>query len=246
MRRKKFMSIFCLPYGGKVVIRLYPFVFLTFIMEIDLHLHSNLSDSKHSYSEIINFILKSNIKVFSITDHNYIKEDLDRVKKIADKNNVNFVEGIEISTKYHDGDLALHILGYSNKFDKRRLNKNLKKTIEGYNTRAKKIIKSLNSSDDKLNFSFEKLFSEINSKYLSRNHIADKVSEKLNLSFDKALRLSYVYLKENWMIEPANAIKLINKSGGIAVLAHPLKTLKSLKDEKKITVLFSRQRSKGS
>ena len=53
-------------------------------MLVDLHIHTSASDGTQNPDEILPEIIKRNIKLFSITDHNTIKNTLimqEKVKK---------------------------------------------------------------------------------------------------------------------------------------------------------------------
>lgn len=76
---------------------------------IDFHVHSYVSDGTNSPREIINMAYDKKIKAIALTDHDSI-EGINEAQGEADRLNIDFLQGIEISTSYGYGRL-LHILG---------------------------------------------------------------------------------------------------------------------------------------
>lgn len=86
-----------------------------FFENVNLHIHSNLSDGKSSVEEIYEKF--KHLKYFSITDHN----DIESYKFFEGKNCQNYVIGVEFDCWFRG--VLVHILGYG--FDPN--NENLKK-----------------------------------------------------------------------------------------------------------------------
>ncbi len=72
---------------------------------VDLHIHSDLSDGKMSVQDIIGYAEKYNMHYISITDHN----SLGAYYSSAENNN-KIIEGVEFDC-IHKG-IFIHILGY--------------------------------------------------------------------------------------------------------------------------------------
>lgn len=200
-------------------------------MKIDLHTHSYFSDGECSPEVVILEAEKCKVSVFSITDHNVVGYD-ENVKKAAKVRNVNFVEGIEVSTLYRwsDSTISLHVLGYSKSFNRSFLQKTLSGTIHGYNERAKKIITKLNQEFPIIHLDFERIKSENREAYISRNTLARLLTENIkNLSIKEALK-QYVFVEEDdgWMIETEESFRIIEKAGGVPVLAHSGRELRKM------------------
>ena len=84
--------------------------------KIDLHLHTKWSDGEDSTTELLDNIIKSGVKFFSITDHDTIKGNIDfvtpeNIKKLSE-NNIKFVTGIEVSTICHGQEIHVVALDY--------------------------------------------------------------------------------------------------------------------------------------
>lgn len=198
--------------------------------KFDLHLHSNLSDGDYPPSEVIRIAKKNGLKAISITDHNTCYGS-NLKKKLADKKNLFYIHGVEISTLYQG--VEIHILGYGRKLKNNFLDLKLKKTVDGYNRRALKIF-------DKVKKSILTDLKDINSKEvkkiknlklpLTKYDIAKFIAEKLKMKNSDVLKLfankgSVAYVPYGkWAMTPIQAINIIHKAKGAAILAHPGET----------------------
>lgn len=178
--------------------------------------------------------------MFSITDHNYISPDIKKIERQASKKGIILIQGIEISSYDADSQISMHILGYSRNFDIDKINKSLEDVVCGYNMRAKKIIKKLNSKYKGLKLDFNSVLKKGESSFVSRNLIASELVKfykkdiKKRYPIKQALAEAYIKEKDNsWMISPNKAIEIITACGGKPVLAHPGKIIKLLKNNKK-------------
>lgn len=77
----------------------------------DFHAHSNFSDGILSPAELVEFAAKNGIAQLSLTDHDTI-EGLQEAVESARKESVNFVPGIEFTTRMEGVAKSVHILGY--------------------------------------------------------------------------------------------------------------------------------------
>lgn len=203
-------------------------------MKIDLHTHSYFSDGESSPEQIIVESKNNQVSLLSITDHNTIQYD-ENIVKIAQKNNINFIEGIEISTlhTFPDSTISLHVLGYSKEFNRKMLSQHLKKTVDGYNSRAQKIVDKLNREFPELHLNFELIKENSHEVYVSRNTLARLLSDHLKtISIKEALK-QYVFIEEDdsWMMKTQDSFLLIAKSGGVPVLAHSGRELRRMGTE---------------
>ena len=197
-------------------------------MLYDLHLHSFYSDGEERPKRIFDRALASKVRGIAITDHNGIHQKTKQIVAKVKRCNIDAFEGIEISSQmsYGNNDISLHILGYSLDFNAKNLNKNLKKTILGYEMRAKQIIKKCNKLGIPINYN--KLRKQSNEFYISRNTIAKEILKYRKITLKEALKIAFVDEKENWFLSPFQVISLIKESGGMPVLAHPGRLLPQL------------------
>ena len=184
----------------------------------DLHIHSNYSDGIKSPEEIIDSAIKDNIKYISITDHDSI------AAQYITKNNyeeINIIPGIELSSEYRE--MELHILGYFMDID----NKHLQEVVNELNIqrikRVEEILFKLKKYDIKLEL--EDLAIDIDAT-VGRSHVANAmVREGYFDNYKSAFRNFLVQGKPGYVkgfrLNYRDCIDVTNKSGGVAVLAHP-------------------------
>lgn len=206
-------------------------------MFYDLHLHSSYSDGENTPEDILRCAMKTGVRGIAITDHNGISPEIKQIKTFIADFDIDFLEGIEISSQMspRHKNLNLHILGYSSNFDIKKINRNLRKTIIGYENRAKQIIKKCNKLGIPINYN--KLKKQNNELYVSRNTIAKEILKYRKITLKEALKIAFIDEKENWFLSPFQVISLINKSGGIPILAHPGKLIPQLLERHSKSIL---------
>ena len=199
--------------------------------KVDLHIHSYFSDGECAPKSILKQLCSKDVSIFSLTDHNFILNSNDNIKRMARAEGISFIEGIEISSLDRHLNMSFHILGYSSNFDKSSLNKCLQGTIDGYDDRAKRIINKLNQKFPDIHFNFQHMKGKGREAYLSRNTIAKELCSKLGnrVSMMEALK-KYVFIKEDnsWMLTPQECFKMIKGAGGVSILAHSGNILRGL------------------
>ncbi|MFH1193168.1 MAG: PHP domain-containing protein [Candidatus Jorgensenbacteria bacterium] len=199
--------------------------------KIDLHLHTSYSDGEDSFRDIFEKIRRNNLSLFSICDHNYISYETIKTKNLANSNNITFLQGVEISCVDRVTGESLHVLGYSQDFDIRRLNEFLQPIVDEYNKRANKIIEKLNNKYVGLKLDFNEIRQRKTEVYTSRNTIAAELIKflgKEQITMKEAIKESFVEENDLWMIDSKEAIQIINDAGGFAVIAHPGKIIKDV------------------
>ncbi|MBR3839555.1 MAG: PHP domain-containing protein [Erysipelotrichales bacterium] len=193
---------------------------------VDLHLHSTASDGQYTPAELMTKVKEAGITRCALTDHDTIA-GVQEARVACESLGIEFVAGIEISTKE---DVEQHILGYN--IDE--TNEELIASCEFFKNertkRAKKIYQYLHDNGVDLELgSVERIAGSDN---LGRPHFAQAMYEQGYVSnvreaFDKYLATPE-FEKNNFRkyCTYKEAIELIHKAGGIAVLAHPGSTKK--------------------
>lgn len=184
----------------------------------DLHIHSNYSDGVKSPEEIIKTAIKDNIKYISITDHDSISS------QYVTKNNykeINIIPGIELSTEYKE--MELHILGYFMDIDNNELQELAKELNTQRIKRVEDILFKLNKYDIKLDI--EDLAIDIDAT-VGRSHVANAMVKKGYFdNYKSAFRNFLIQGKPGYVkgfrLNYKECIDVINKAGGVAILAHP-------------------------
>lgn len=187
-------------------------------MYINLHAHSRYSDGTCEIKDLIRFAKSRGVSYFSITDHDTFNGYTEIEKK--DLEGINFISGVEISTKNHD---YLHILGYGIDPGDSEFERKLSEFRERRILRVKEIIYRLQKQG------IEITFEELNIRSFStvgRPHIADVLVKKGYGKTRSEVFLKYLVEGKPAYVEPKGpeineVIDLIKSSKGFAVLAHP-------------------------
>lgn len=187
--------------------------------KFDLHLHSNNSDGSSSVKELVETVVKSGIKIFSLTDHDTVNGIREVEKYIPE--GIKFIKGVELTCRVDN--INCHILGYGINPEA----KELTELIElGKKLRRQKLETRIKYLKEVWNIELTKeeldwLYSR---KSVVKTHIAN-ILVKRGLS-DNNVDAMKKYLDNcktgNTKFDGRLAIETIKKSGGIPVWAHPL------------------------
>jgi 3',5'-nucleoside bisphosphate phosphatase len=206
---------------------------VSYLMTIDLHVHSTSSDGKFTVQEIISEAKSRKISFLSITDHDSMSCQTYAVAE-AKKAGVRYVSGVELNVtfahpKFHEGkSVSLDFLGYQFNPDDSALESKLTIMAKYREERAAKILDNLNVEFEKEKIpaltteDFKRIEESVDGT-LGRPHIADYLVKKgvvqsRQEAFDRYLVKCDVpkyplYLEE--------ASKIVRGAGGKLVLAHP-------------------------
>lgn len=187
-------------------------------MYINLHAHSKYSDGTLDIKDLFEIVKKKNISYFSLTDHDTLNGYNDIKNEYLQ--GINFISGVEISTKDHD---YLHILGYG---IKKNL-KNFKEQLLDFRQKRISRIKDIILKLQKLGIDIK--YSDLNISDLStvgRPHLADALIKKGYGKTRSEVFFKYLVEGRPAYVEPrgpdiGEAVELIKRTGGFAILAHP-------------------------
>lgn len=189
---------------------------------IDLHTHSTASDGSLSPSELVDHALSKGITRLALTDHDTM-DGLEEAMRRAAQRNLSFVPGVEISAEFREK--TMHILGFGIDPGNVFLNEKLKILRRSRSDRNPKIIERLNEKGFAL--TMEEVAAVSGGKVIGRPHMAKVLFEKGYVSsvqeaFDLYLAKGKPCYVDKFRFEPAEAVSVIIRGGGMPVLAHPL------------------------
>jgi predicted metal-dependent phosphoesterase TrpH len=169
--------------------------------------------------QIMKIAYKKQIKCLSITDHDTIDSQF-AVENLSSHYDINIVPGLELSTEYKEREI--HILAYFIDINNIALKESLNKIKLSREERVKNIVLKLNSLG--IDVSYEEIRNE--NITLGRPHIAKILVDKgyannTKEAFQQFLIKGKSAYVDRYKIEYKEALKLIVKCNGIAVLAHP-------------------------
>jgi predicted metal-dependent phosphoesterase TrpH len=191
----------------------------------DLHIHTHYSDSTQSPLEVVKHAQQQGLGCIAITDHDTI-EGVQPTQEIAQGLGLEVIAGIEMSSEWQGKDI--HVLGYFLDCANPFLLKSIKLMQDARIDRMQKMIEKLKKLGID-NINLEEVCALTQSKSVGRPHLATLLKSKgwvktLKAAFEKYLDENAPAYVPKYKQSPYEAIELIQKSGGVAVLAHPMLT----------------------
>ncbi|NLD61938.1 PHP domain-containing protein [Candidatus Sumerlaeota bacterium] len=188
----------------------------------DLHIHSLFSDGTDTPRSIVAKASDLCLRAIAITDHdtmNGVPEALESGREYG----VLVIPGVELSVDSPCG--VIHLLGYGISWNDIGIQGIFRRIIEGRVERNVKIIEKLCSLGMELSMAEVKSLAG-NCDVVGRPHIAKALIMKKYASspeevFTKYLGSGGKAYAERYRPKLAEAVDIIHKSGGVAVVAHP-------------------------
>lgn len=189
---------------------------------IDLHTHSTASDGTDTPSELINKALSQGITTLALTDHDSIDGWEEALS--ANRAPLSLVLGAEVSTITADG-ISVHILGLLFDGEDKQMQTMLNETRDQRIPRMRKMVELLTADGIKVTMD-DVMRAAPAGATVGRPHLADALVElgvikSRDEAFADLLSNGSKYYVENIAPTPEEAIALIRKAGGVAVIAHP-------------------------
>ncbi|MCC4797400.1 phosphatase [Enterovibrio norvegicus] len=192
-------------------------------MLFDLHSHTTASDGRFSPAELVKRAVDFRVQVLAITDHDTVAgiEPAKQAVLEADLP-LHIVNGIEISTVWQNKDI--HIVGLNIDLDSPELNALIAQQAERRDVRAEQIAERLEKH--RMPGALEGTKALAGDVPLTRAHFARWMVEQGHVKNMQAVFKKYLtrgnpgYVPPNWCTI-AEAVDVIHKAGGQAVIAHP-------------------------
>lgn len=187
---------------------------------IDLHTHSTASDGARTPSEVVRAAKAAGLAAIALTDHDTLG-GLAEASAEGVKTGVRVVQGIELSAV--EGQHETHILGL-HLSDVSELEHSLVDLRQMRVNRAQRIVARLNALGIPL--TFEAVLKESDGGAIGRPHVARAMIAggwvlDLREAFEKYLGNGRSAFVPKEKLSMAEAIRMIRRAGGLAVLAHP-------------------------
>jgi len=196
-------------------------------VKIDLHTHSNFSDGTDRPSELINKALSQGITTLALTDHDTVAGWDEAIEWL--RPGMDLVLGSEISCQTEDG-ISVHMLGLLFDRENQPLQEMMAATRDNRLGRMERIIAKMNAAG--IEITIEEVHAQLSEgATLGRPHLADAlVAKGLAKSRDEVfadwLANSSPFYVAHYSPTPEVAIATIKAAGGVAVIAHPLASLR--------------------
>lgn len=189
---------------------------------IDLHTHTTFSDGSLTPEELILEAKSLGITSLAITDHDTLS-GLEEGVKMAQKHGMRLIPGVEIEIYYpYSGEF--HLLGLDLKTFTGVLNDKLEELRAFRTIRNHKIIEKLNR--DGINITYSDVEQLAGGDIVARPHFAQAlvnygIAKDKSDAFENYLNSSAPYYVKKKTLNLKEAIDLIHKDGGKAIIAHP-------------------------
>jgi predicted metal-dependent phosphoesterase TrpH len=189
---------------------------------IDLHTHTTCSDGTDTPRELVNKAIVQGIEVLGITDHDTTSGWQEATQTL--RGSLQLALGAEISCLTNDG-ISVHMLGMLFDPNHQEMQTVLEETRDGRLPRMRKMIEKMRAEG--MDISIQDVENAMPAgATMGRPHLADAlVSKKIVKSRDEAF-IDLLHNDSRFYVShaaptPTEAIALIRRAGGVAVIAHP-------------------------
>jgi len=192
---------------------------------VDLHIHSTASDGKLTPAEVVREAAKQGLVYIALADHDSVDGVAAALAAAQSLPHLSVIPGIEISTDIPQGEV--HILGYFIDYKDPEFLTWLDKFKNSRRRRAEQMVAKL--ADLAVPVEWKRVLELAGTSTIGRPHIAQAIMEKGYVSSFKEAFDEYLghgkpaYVEREKMI-PTDAVGIIIRAKGLAVLAHPLTT----------------------
>jgi 3',5'-nucleoside bisphosphate phosphatase len=189
---------------------------------IDLHTHTTASDGTDSPFALVKKALATGVTILGITDHDSTAGWVEASTAIQPQ--IQLVLGAEVSCLTTDG-ISVHMLGLLFDGEDEPMQQMLSDSRDTRLPRMRKMVALLQA--DGFDISLEDVYQAApDQATIGRPHLADAlVAKKIVATRDEAfadlLHNESKYYVTHAAPTPADAIGIIKKAGGVAVIAHP-------------------------
>ena len=190
-------------------------------MLVDLHTHSTFSDGRYTPTQLVQEAQAKGIKVLALMDHDSWNGIGEAQKAAADLGGVvRVIPGVELGAQYAED--SVHILAYHVDMSYEPLLEKMNQLRHGREFRLLKMLEKLHN----LGYEIEVEACDPKNRAVGRPHVAKALVAKgyfntVQEVFDALLHRGGPAYVPQPKLDPGEAVELIHKAGGIAVLAHP-------------------------
>ena len=189
---------------------------------IDIHTHTTCSDGTDSPRELVNKAIVQGLEILGISDHDTTSGWTEATESL--RGSLKLVLGSEISCLTNDG-MSVHMLGLLFDPEHEEMQQVLEETRDGRLPRMRKMIEKMRAEGIDISIQDVELAMPTGAT-MGRPHLADAlVAKKIVKSRDEAffdlLNNESRFYVSHAAPTPVEAISLIRRAGGVAVIAHP-------------------------
>ena len=189
---------------------------------IDIHTHTTCSDGTDTPRELVNKAIVQGLEILGISDHDTTSGWAEATESL--RGTLKLVLGSEISCLTNDG-VSVHMLGLLFDPEHKEMQQVLEETRDGRLPRMRKMIEKMRAEGIDISIQDVELAMPAGAT-MGRPHLADAlVAKKIVRSRDEAF-VDLLHNESRFYVShaaptPVEAISLIRRAGGVAVIAHP-------------------------
>ncbi len=189
---------------------------------VDMHVHTSASDGELSPEEVVKTAREIGLAAIAIADHDTV-DGIEEALGAGKKYGVEVIPSVELSSEF--GPAEVHVLGYFIDWRDKKFKAELHKFQEARKVRAKKMVEKLQRLG--VAIPYDEVVAAAGEGVIGRPHVAQvMVKHGYVKSRDEAFeryigdgRPAHV---PKYRLSPKEAIQMIHRIGGIAVIAHPV------------------------
>jgi len=190
---------------------------------VDLHLHSTCSDGLYPPEEVVRLAAGAGLAAVAICDHDNV-DGIDAAMAAGERLGVEVLAGVELSTVWESFS-DLHLLGYGIDHRHPELTANLVEFRVFRESRNERIVERINArlaEEGRTPIAFEQVLARAGGT-IGRPHIAQELIASGHVkTAEEAFQRYLVPCNVAKRFFPLDeAIDLVHRAGGVAVLAHP-------------------------
>jgi hypothetical protein len=189
-------------------------------VRIDLHTHTTASDGLLSPDAVVQLARDGGVTVLAVADHDTTAA-VDAAVAAGKRLGVEVIPAVEINTDVDEAEV--HVLGYYIDHRAPWFQEFLTQLRDGRENRAAKMVGKLNALGIPVDYARVRALAE---GAVGRPHVARALVEvgavrTTDEAFQKYIGRTGPAYVERMKVTPEDAVRVIVRAGGIAVLAHP-------------------------
>ncbi|MEP6691335.1 MAG: PHP domain-containing protein [Gemmatimonadaceae bacterium] len=187
---------------------------------VDLHSHSTASDGSQLPGDVVRYAHRAGLSAIALTDHDTL-DGVAEARRVGHDLGVRVIAGVELSA--HDDELEVHVLGL-HLSDTDEIERALTVFRTGRRARAERIVQQLNAIGVPL--TLDAVMEQARDAAVGRPHVARAMinegwARDSRDAFDRYLGFGKAAYVPKVKLELCDAIALVHRAGGLAIMAHP-------------------------
>lgn len=188
----------------------------------DFHTHSTASDGVLTPKQLVDLAASRGVRILGLTDHDSVEGVAEAQSAAARHPGFTLIPGVEMGTDIPGAEV--HVLGYFLDNENRELLATLQRLRDARQRRGQRMVEKLQAMG--YDISWERVQEIADDSAVGRPHVAEALLEKgyianVTEAFNGLIGRNDPAYVEREKMTPADAVSIIVRLGGVAVLAHP-------------------------